>query len=520
MTHPSAADTAGLTPEMALEVWRRRKSIGLVAFVLVLTGAVSAALSLPDLYHATATVLVERQQVSEAFVRPSVTAELETRIQTIQQQVMSRSRLAEVITRLGLYPTLRDVVPMDALVERMRNEVRLDLRGAPQSSGRTATIAFALGYSGRDPATVAQVANTLAALYVEENAASRERQATLTADFLKRQLAEVEQELDEHDRRIGDFKSLHSGELLQQVEVNLAALDRLNTQLRLNADNQMRLLERRERLDQQRARDESGAADPESPAANLLKLKKELAELRRTYTDDYPDVVRLRADVAAAEREVAAAAARAAATGDPALQRAQESIGDTNRELAALKTEEEFLRRTIGQYEARVENAPRRQQDLQQLSRNYELSKERYQSLLKRFEEAQLAEHLEEGQNVEQFRVLDAAVAPTRPVAPNREWLLLMGVLAAFAAGVAAIVLAEKLDTTFHDADELQGFAGLPLLATIRHIRTQAGTRRRRRRFALVAVATAAGLAIVAAGSYYVVAGNEQLTLITARPGT
>src|SRR5206468_2847581 len=106
-----------------------------------------AAMSLPNLYRATATVLIERQQqVSEAFVRPSVTAELETRIQTIHQQVMSRARLTDVITRFGLYPDLRSVVPIDALVERMRREIQLTLKGVDQSTGRTSTIAFTLSY--------------------------------------------------------------------------------------------------------------------------------------------------------------------------------------------------------------------------------------------------------------------------------------------------------------------------------------------------------------------------------------
>src|SRR5688500_1830566 len=149
--------------DYALEVWHRRKYVAIVAFVVALVAVVAVALALPNLYRASATVLVERQQVSEAFVRPSVTAELETRIQTIHQQVMSRARLSDVITRLGLYPELRGVVPMDALVERMKVEAPLALKGVEQMSGRAATIAFTLSYSGRDPETVARVANTLAA---------------------------------------------------------------------------------------------------------------------------------------------------------------------------------------------------------------------------------------------------------------------------------------------------------------------------------------------------------------------
>lgn len=514
-----------LEPDAVREVWHRRKWVGLLASSAVLAGAISVALSLPNLYRATATVLVERQQVSEAFVRPMVTAELETRIQTIRQQVMSRERLTEVITRLDLYPDLRGVVPMDGLVGRMRNEVELELRGTPQSSGRYATIAFAISYSGRDPETVARVANTLAALYVEENTTSRERQAALTAEFLKGQLTTIKRDLDEQEQRTNQFRLRYAGELQQQVEVNLAALERLNTQLRLNAEYQIRAIERREQLERQLAEAESGApAAPQAdtPAGQLRRLNQQLAQLRRRFSEEYPDVVRLKAEIASLQRQVTAtpgADAADADAGDSAVRVARQALGNVDRELESLRQEAGFLRRAIADYESRVENAPRRQVELQQLARDYDLTNERYQALLKRFEEAQLAQHLEQGRDTEQFRVLDAAIPPTRPVAPNRLWLLIMGVIASLAFGIGAIAVAEKLDTTFHDVDDLRAFADLPTLATIRLIPTRARARRRQRLVALTAVAVAVGLVVIVAGSYYVAAGNEQLVRLTARPG-
>jgi succinoglycan biosynthesis transport protein ExoP len=207
--------------DLAAAVWRRRKWLAVCVAALTLAGATSLALSLPDVYRASATVLVERQQVSEAFVRPSVTAELETRIQTIRQQIMSRARLSEVINRLNVYPELRGVVPINALVERMRREVSLNLSSVEQMTGRTTTIAFSVGYTGREPATVAAVVNTLVNAYIEENTKSREQQAARTADFLKTQLDTVRQELDEHERRTGQFKQRYTAELPQQVEANL-----------------------------------------------------------------------------------------------------------------------------------------------------------------------------------------------------------------------------------------------------------------------------------------------------------
>ena len=366
-----------------------------------LAGAISLVLSLPDVYRASATVLVERQQVSEAFVRPSVTAELETRIQTIHQQIMSRARLTDVITRLDVYPELRGEVPMNALVERMRREVKLAMSGVEQMSGRTATIAFSVSYTGREPATVAAVVNTLVAAYIEENTKGRERQAARTAEFLKAQLDTVKQEVDGHERRAGQFKQQHTAELPQQVEANLSALDRLNNQLRLNGEYQIRALERRDRLEQQLRTTTPKPPNADNqrtgPVGQLEILKQQLIDLRARYSERYPDVIRVTAEIAALERQLAPPAVT---TAIPRMRRLKirngalrtQTLNEVHNELESLRKEERMLRQVIATYEARVENAPKRSEELQQLSRDYAPPRIGTTALLKRYEEAQLAE--------------------------------------------------------------------------------------------------------------------------------
>src|SRR3989442_4356011 len=138
----------------------RRKWIALVVFSAVLVGVISLIVSLPDLYRATATALLKREQVSEAFVRAPVTGELETRIQTIKEEVMSRARLSELIMRLDLYSDLRKKAPLDSIVDRMRRDIHMDLKGGDQPyGGRSGMIAFAISYTHRNPQTAAEVAN-------------------------------------------------------------------------------------------------------------------------------------------------------------------------------------------------------------------------------------------------------------------------------------------------------------------------------------------------------------------------
>jgi len=508
--------------DAALNALNRRKWVALAVFCVILAAGLTMAASLPNLYRATASVLVERQQVSEAYVTQAVTSELETRIQTIQQEVMSRARLSDVISRFNLYPDLRRRGTTDAAVERMRLDVQLELKGVEQAaSGRNATIAFAISYRGRDPSTVASVANAVARLYIDRNTRLREGQAVETADFLQRQLADAKKELDSQEDRKREYELGHLGELPQQVDVNLASLERLNTQLRLNGENQIRAMDRRDRLEKQLADlDAVPAATPAQPSApedQRAKLEQRLAELLTKFADEYPEVIRVRGELAALDQPPAAAHAADAKPRPPdARQRLKAQIADADVELKTLKDQESTLKVAIAAYEQRVENAPKRQEEFQTLSRDFTTTKERYETLLKRFEEAQLARSLEEGRKVEQFRMLDAAVPPRVPAAPDRARLAFLAFVLAVAAAVGAIVLLERLNRTFHAVDDLRPLVAGRIIA-VPAIATAASARAQRRRFALGALAFALMLALAVAGARVISRGNEPLVRFADR---
>jgi polysaccharide chain length determinant protein (PEP-CTERM system associated) len=512
-------------------LWMRRKWVALLVLAGALAAVVSVTVSLPDLYHATTTVLVETQNVSEEFVRSSVSAELETRIETIRQEVMSRARLVDLITRLDLYPDLREHgATFDDIIARLRRDIQLEPTAVQQMSGRGRTIGFAISYSGRDPLSVARVTNELASFYVVANTQMREGLAMKTAEFLKTQLADAQAELDAQDQRLSAFNLSHIGELPEQVSANLAGLERLNTQLRLNGDNQVRANDRRERLERQMSDVESSAVGAPAggagtaPGDQLANLRRQLDELLRKYTDQYPEVIRVRTELAALERQLAERPVPAATTGTttapaaPATQKTRllQAIGDIDTELKALKREELALRQAVSSYEQRVENVPKRQEEFQVLSRDYRATKDRHDALLKRYEEAQLAASLEQGQKVEQFRILDAAVPPRDPSAPDRLRFFVLGLILSIGLAVGATLVAEKIDTAFHSIDELQAFTTVPMLFSIPLILTSADTQRHWRRAALTAVSVAIGLALIVAGSRHFAVGNERIARVVA----
>ena len=535
--------------DMLLAIWGRRKWLAIAVFAVPIAAGVPLITFLPNIYRSTATVIVDTQQVPETFVRPTVTGAVEIRLNTISQEVLSRARLAKLIESLDLYAELRKQASLEVAIGNMRRDIKLEVKSTQLKGLREATVAFTITYQGNDPATVARVTNTLASFYAEENIRTRERQASGTADFLKVQLGETKTRLDRLEQRVSGFKRQHLGELPQQMDANLATLERLNDQLRRNTDSQTRATERRQTLSSQLAEAESllafsfvpsasgGPAGSGSPLAppelRLAQKKEDLARLRTQFSDRYPDVVQLAAEVATLERDIAAAKARAksdpspttaspsppTAATSPYTLRLKEALSDVQTELKVLKTEEGRIREGIATYQARVENVPRREQEFTELARDYDSTRDLYRSLLKRYEEAQLAESMEQRQKGEQFRILDQAVANSQPAAPNRPRLLIVILASAVGLALAAAVLAEHLDTSFHDVDQLRAFSNVPVLVSIPRIVTPTDVRRGWWRMRLAATAALVGLLMIVSLAYIAAKGNEGLVLLLARVG-
>jgi len=511
----AASRGGGLDRVWAL--WNRRKWLGIVVFLLPFTAATAVIMALPDLYQSTALVMIERQQVPEAFVRATVTSELEIRLHTISQEILSRSRLESLISRMGLYSDLRGKA--EEAVDRMRRDIRLELRGADANRGGT-TTSFALSYRGRDPQTVATVTNTLASFYIEENLKARERQATGTAEFLKVQLNDAKRRLDEQEARMGELQRRYLGELPQQLQGNLATLESLNTQLRINSDNQTRLAERRDQIAGQLAQAKLNSGGPEPDEVRLARLQQELATLRIKYTDLWPDIIRIKDEIERLQKDMAAPKPKpkpVAGPPTPEVARLQDALGSVETELRLAKQDQTRLKQGIANYQARLDNAPKREQEYLDATRDYQGTKELYQTLSRKYDDALLAESMEQRQKGEQFRILDSALPSGTPAAPRRSRLLIASLALSLVLGAGAMVLAELLDTSFHSSRDLRAYTTVPILVNIPRIVTGADLRRRRWRFRLAAVGVLVALVVVGGSSYFFAHGNEQLAQLLSR---
>jgi uncharacterized protein involved in exopolysaccharide biosynthesis len=314
------------------------------------------------------------------------------------------------------------------------------------------------------------------------------------------------------------------------MEANLATLERLQMQLRLNADGQTRAQERRSFLSAQLSETGSlsfagpggGASGaPESGPARLARLQQTLAELRSRYSDKYPDVLQTQSEIAALTRELKDAKAKGGS--EPASSVVSNTsplkgaLTEAETELKVLRAEESHLRASIAAYQQRIEKIPEREQEYKELARDYETTRDVYQSLLKRHGDAQIAESMEQGQKSEQFRIIEAAAVPTRPIAGPLKLLLIVFVVAIDLAA-AAVIVAEKLDGSFHTIEQVRGRTSLAVLVSIPRIVTEADAARQRTRFRLATMATSIGLVALVAVSYFLAHGNEQLVGLLMKP--
>ena len=529
--------SGGVDLESAIAPWRRRKWLVLSVFAVLCAGAVAVVLFLPDVYKSTATILIERPQVSETFVRSSVTSDLETRLQTIREQILSRDRLWKMIVAHNLYPELREPGAEEAVVQRMRRDVKVEMKGVGQRAEPGSTIALAIGYQGSDPKTVSAVANDLAAQYVAENSKTRERHARGTSEFLRTQLDQAKKQLEAQESRINGFKERHGGELPSGQEAALSALDRLSAQLDRNAEQQARAKERLAMLE----REASMPPPPPPPLpdgsqsdeARIARLQTELAELRRSYKEEYPDVAAVKAELAELQSR-----ARGSAGGGPSSPGAADGASSirpagslsSNRierqrrqaeaELKSLELEARKLQPSIRSYQGRLEQMPRRDLELAQISRDYLTTREQYDSLLKRYSDAALAERVELRSSGEEFEILESAVPAAHPSAPNRQKLVVMAVAFALGLTLFLALVVHRFDGALHSVDEVQSMTTLPILATVPPIVTAGDRARGAARFGIAAVGVVAAMAAAVGSASVIAGGNEDLVRMLSRGGS
>ena len=486
-------------PEDILRILWRRIWMLLVPLAVVSAATAVAARKLPDQFRSDTLILVVPQRVPESYVKATVTTRIEDRLQSISQQILSRTRLERIIQDFNLYVEERRVGIMEDIVEKMRKDIEVQIVKGD---------AFRVSYIGSEPRTVMKVTERLASLFIEENLRDREVLAEGTNQFLEAQLEDARRRLMEHEKKLEVYRKQYSGELPSQLDSNMQAIQNTQMQVQqlvesMNRDRDRRLVVERQLADISAEMPVVMAAgpDPGDPAAagttaqQLAGARAALQALQLRLKPGHPDIGILQRRIRDLEKKADAEAADAPVSGpeasrpaSPAAAFRQKRMNDLRAELDQLdrqiglkQTEEKRLRSAASGYQARVDMAPTRESEMAELTRDYTTLQTLYASLLTKREDSKIAANLERRQIGEQFKLLDPARMPEKPFSPNRRMINFAGIAAGLAIGLGLIGLLEYRDTSFRTDDEVAGLLALPVLAVVPMMRSEVERRKRLR---------------------------------------
>ncbi|MET0535098.1 MAG: lipopolysaccharide biosynthesis protein [Steroidobacter sp.] len=530
MTSPTLADYVAAA--------RRRRMPAVIGAAAVLLIAIGCALFWPPTYRATGTILIEQQEVPIDLVRSMVSSYADQRIQMISQRVMTSDNLMRIIDRYELYPDRRRKEPREALLERMREDIRFDMVSADVVDPRLgrpvkATIAFSLSYDNRSPALAAKVANEIVTLYLSENLQVRRQTADDTASFLTAEGDRLSRQIEELDARLVTFKERNVNNLPELAQLNMQLMNRTEEELR-ETDTRIRALDQtivyqEAQLAQLTPTAQLYGETGErilSPADRLKTLKSEYARASAIYASTHPDVMRMKREIEGLEKQVGrvdtgndlsrqlsdaqgqlANAREKYAVDHPDVQQLERLVASLEKQMreaplssdvarsepdnplyiqlnaqreaavnerTSLQRKGDILRARLRDYELRLTQSPEVTREYGVLARELENAQLKYREVRQKQMEATLSKNLETERKSERFTLIEPPLAPEEPVSPPRGLIASLGVVFAFGAAIGLVLLLEAVDTSIRSRRDIEALVKVPPLAVLPWMDTQA----------------------------------------------
>jgi polysaccharide chain length determinant protein (PEP-CTERM system associated) len=481
-----ASQPIPMDPKYIMDLIVRRRWFLIVPFCLSITVGIYLAITLPKTFEAETLIMVEPQRVPSNYVRSIVSMDITSRISTISQQIMSRTNLEKVINDFNLFSDekAQDMYLEDKL-QSMRKRIKVNVMNR-----RSAADAFRIAFTGNSPEKVMRVTNALASYFINENLKVREAQAIGTSSFLEVELKNMRERLEEKENALRQYKKKYMGELPGQLETNLRLLGSLQTQ-KAEKETIIRGIEQNIYNLKNSANSSYGMAgglamddfllDTEDSGGGeggyeLAQLKEQLERLKLKYTEKHPDVLLVKRRIRELEERMAEeSAAREAEPEEalpelpvlPAIDFQQVQLDNLQSSLKRQRKELDEINQQIGIYKKRVADTPQREEEMLSIRRDYNNINRLYQSLLNRKLESEIAVNMERRQKGEQFRILDSARLPEKPISPDMQKLFLLYLGAGLVVGGGIVFLLEYLDTSFKRPVDIEEDLGVSVLCAV-----------------------------------------------------
>jgi len=482
-----------------LDILRRRYWVILIPVFICPVLTYVAARIIPPRYVSTSLIFIDRPTVPAEVVKPMTTGDLIERINAIQEQILSRTRLEPLVRKYGLEPGVQRV--SGEVIGRLRKAIVI----AP------AEFASLLGGDGREPIpglsisctaqsawTAQEMCMDITTMFIEESLEQRAQLEQGTSDFLSVELAEAKQKLDEEDAKLADLKSRNLGRLPDDQGTNLRVLMDCNAQLEAASEALDRAIQDRtytQSLLQQQLSSSRLAGVGSAPVASIDELQDQFAkkqelltELEAHYTAKYPEVATLKTAVEDLKKQIAArsAAEKKAAntpaantpeakTDSPQAQQLRIQIHQDDEIIRTRTEEQAHLKQQIADYEQKLQLSPVVEEEIKNVTRDHENALQFYNDLLQKKGEAEMSASLEQRQQGERFRILDSPNLPDQPDFPKLSLFLAGGLGGGIAVGIALALLLEVLDKSIRDERDIEVLLKVQNVATLPAVQSLKG---------------------------------------------
>src|ERR1700730_11549217 len=484
-----------------LAILSRRRWLLILPVILGAFIGYALSLALPARFTSHTVVLVESPTVPDSYVKPVVSEDLNQRLASMEEQILSRTRLQHLVEQFGMYKEDVNKVPMEVLVARLQKSITVKPLNPTQGTQPTALPGFNVDVTLGEPWLAQRICTEITSMFMEQSLRLRQQQAEDTTQFLGAQLQEAKNKLDEQDAKLADFQSRYVGELPENEQNNLTLVMGLSPQLEAatQAVNQAREEKAfaESLLKQQVAAWESSrnGQHRETLEQQLAKEQEQLLSLRARYTDEHPDVTKRKTDIAELQTGIQETAtkqkkdtseqpAKASSIEPLEIQQLRAQLHQAELAVSQKQNEQAHLQQQLNKLEGRLQLSPKIQQEFKYLTRDYQTALEFYNDLLKKRNESHMATELEHRQQGDQFRVLDAPSFPERPSFPNRPLFGFGGVCAGLLLGVGLVQLSELRDKSMRSKQDIETYLRLPTLAQISLMEPGASTKNGNRGFA------------------------------------
>jgi len=473
-----------LTPADYIAMLRRRWV--LIVTLALVGGPLAYGVSrlLPNKFKSQTLVLIEQPTVSAKIVDSLDSTDINQRLSSMQQQILSRSRLEPIIRQFNLYPQDVNRKSMDELVLRLQKAIEVTPI-LPMAETRAQQLpGFYVAVTMDNAKNAQEVCTAITSMFIEQSIRQRQEHSETTTNFLAQELASAKASLDDQDAKLAAFKSRYMGELPEDEPTNLNLLTGLTSQL--DASTQALARAQQDKtfneslLSQQVSAWQSSQTghDPETLEQQLIAAQAHLAQLEISYTNDYPDVIKAKADIANLQKKIAESSdGPSKVTGsskgpkssaEPAqIQQLRAQVHNDDLMIVAKTKEQEQIRKQIAMYQERVQSSPAVEQQYKELTRGYQTALDSYNDLQKKRDNSEMAVNLERKQEGEQFSVLDPANLPDKPSFPNRPLFALGGLAGGLGLGLGIAFFLEMKDSSFKTERDVEFALHLPVLAMV-----------------------------------------------------